>query len=478
MPSFYGGRGPPTRMPLTPPEYASGYSVNSCGMPISTLYRSARSEKESYLMAKPNAQYPFDGRWPPIGWNQQSQKQPPFSGVPQGFALPGQMYGPIAAPILPPIRNGENLSQYRRPQEQVARPAEKNKEKAVGGVATILDYEMDQMTDFVSEMAQGMYELYISRICLADIDIIRSVQSGSPASTAFRKYVSQILTSTRLPSSTILLGLYYLATRMTKLSASGQYHAMDVYRMLTVSLILGSKFLDDNTFQNRSWSEVSAIDVRELNKLEIDWLLSIDWNLHVEPYEHLGFMSWKEHWDQWKEKALARASDVPKLTPLPPLDTSVQRQRSINPDYSPTPTISTQYGSSTQSEAGSEYQQSHRQGYTSYNPWTYHPSSAQRSPPSAPETSPNTPEYFGLPSTWSFNAVPPTYSTRSIPGPMNAAHVSTQPPSYYHTPYGQQYSSNIWNGHGHGSACGCTYCIRPQDAYFMNSGYGAQSVAG
>ncbi|KAL8639411.1 MAG: hypothetical protein Q9228_003556 [Teloschistes exilis] len=180
------------------------------------------------------------------------------------------------APVLPAedVHHQHSIKSRQLPLgADLPTPPEKE-EIATGGVAAHLDYEMEQMTEFVVEMAQGMYDLYESRICLADIDLIRSVNPKASVAPAFRTYVLQILSSTRLPSSTILLGLHYLATRMSLLSSKGRYPTdrRQIYIMLTTALLLGSKFLDDNTFQNRSWSEVSNIPVKELNEMELDWL--------------------------------------------------------------------------------------------------------------------------------------------------------------------------------------------------------------
>jgi hypothetical protein len=67
--------------------------------------------------------------------------------------------------------------------------------------------------------------------------------------------------------------------------------------MLTVALLLGSKFLDDNTFQNKSWAEVSNIPVSELNSMELDWLFAFDWKIHERIHDQQdGFASWLSHW--------------------------------------------------------------------------------------------------------------------------------------------------------------------------------------
>lgn len=58
-----------------------------------------------------------------------------------------------------------------------------------GGVCAVLDYETELMAEYVADMT------------------VRLVLPKSSVSGAFRKFVNQILTSTRLPSTTILLGM-------------------------------------------------------------------------------------------------------------------------------------------------------------------------------------------------------------------------------------------------------------------------------
>ena len=63
-----------------------------------------------------------------------------------------------------------------------------------GGVCAVLDYEVEMMADYVADMT--------TRLALGD-----APNAVAPvASVAFRKFISQILSSTRLPSTTILLG--------------------------------------------------------------------------------------------------------------------------------------------------------------------------------------------------------------------------------------------------------------------------------
>ncbi|KAL2222759.1 putative cyclin-like protein [Thermoascus aurantiacus ATCC 26904] len=381
---------------------------------------------------------------------------------------PQALFGPLAAaPVLPPIRPSVQLPsmdsaippQYRR-QELLMQPEQQPKEeKATGGVAAHLDYEMDQMTDFVAEMAQGMYALYITKINLADIDLVRSVYPGTPVPPQFRKYVSQILSSTRLPSSTILLGLYYLATRMRMLSSAGIYASGSgqVYRMLTIALLLGSKFLDDNTFQNRSWAEVSNIPVAELNAMELDWLFAFDWKLHERIHNKQdGFATWRSHWENWRAKAAARASE--SRHKLAPIDTNIPRQHVVSkPLLSPEGPIPPQY----------------QRGVHFDNTWL-NPAASEYSPPSAPHSGPNTPDYYTI-GPWGYANPTPPYSRAWVP--PHQQYISqpaprSQPPSYHQTPsYSLPFAQNIWTGHG--SSCGCLYCAKHHEHYVCANAFGA-----
>jgi len=132
----------------------------------------------------------------------------------------------------------------------------------------------------------------------------RVVLPRSTVTPAFRKFVNQILTSTRLPSTTILLGMNYLAKHINMHKHAGIYNTVsegELWKMLTVGLLLGSKFLDDNTFQNRSWSDVSGIAVAELNTMESKWLSDMEWNLYVNLDRSHDYEAWLKSWEQYRD---------------------------------------------------------------------------------------------------------------------------------------------------------------------------------
>lgn len=484
MPAFQPW-GPPaqaSRLPPTPPEYQPMYQTPASMMseqsyyPTPTDYQphqghSGRDFIDRYAQGPGYAtQHPINAqshtRMSQMNGSHDYHKVPPYMAqMPTNYPYNNL----AAAPVLPPIRARDNLlnpvaTQYRLRDAQIRNQQKPKDDTPTGGVSAHLDYDIDLMANFVAEMAQGMYAKFTSGIHLADIDLMRSVSPGARPTPQFLKYVLQILSSTRLPSSTIILGLFYLASRMKIVSANGEdtRSSGTVYRMLTTCLILGSKFLDDNTFQNRSWADVSSIPVRELNQMEFEWLKGFDWTLHGPMYnETEGFYIWREHWKVYEEEAqLAKARKSQKLAPI---DTTIARtqQTAHHLLMSPEGPIPLQYQRSSQYDTQ----------------WVRPLLISEYSPPSAPHSGTTTPDYYTN-ATW--HQAPPPYSGQpwaSTNTPIYTPHRS-EPPSYQHTPsYIHDYSHSIWNNHG--PSCACAPCAKHIEHYFNHPAtYGMQSVAG
>ncbi|KAI5845390.1 hypothetical protein BZA05DRAFT_342548 [Tricharina praecox] len=451
--------------PLTPPEYLQQYA--GCGMQIQHQYPVGAHglpvpEKGLYEInvdAYGRKIMPSFVRVPQAGYHhpqQQQQQQSGYAGLPPpGITHPGSQYYAPQQRIEATIPGGKSYAaelharqEARRLQEQ--QQAQQAEEKPTGGVSAHLDYDMEEMTDFVGTMAQ--------RLVLGQMTHDKLLPS-------YRKFVYQILSSTRLPSSTILLGLCYLRERMAQPQMPGMTRQdNNVYRLLTISLLLASKFLDDNTFQNKSWSEVTNIPVQELNALEKEWLKEMRWNLHIDPEGTKGFSQYKNTWEAWvKRKAVAAA---PALA-LAPIDTNIRaRSHSTFSPVQPYPVQQQQQQQSMYTPPHSTIMTDRSihlppvrptqpsDGYWGWNPADY-------SPPSAPETGPTTPEnhHFG----WA--AVP--YGNPPQPAPT----FSRLPPI-------ANYHPHAWHSHHGHTAAGCFQCRQQTtENFFANANYGQPITA-
>ncbi|KAK2681450.1 Cyclin PHO80-like [Fusarium oxysporum f. sp. vasinfectum] len=107
----------------------------------------------------------------------------------------------------------------------------------------------------------------------------------------FRKWVYSVLSTTQVTQNVILLALLFIyRLKMSTPQIKGR--AGSEYRLLTVALMLGNKFLDDNTYTNKTWAEVSCFNVQEIHVMEVEFLSNMRYNL----------VATKEQWEGWLDK--------------------------------------------------------------------------------------------------------------------------------------------------------------------------------
>jgi hypothetical protein len=103
----------------------------------------------------------------------------------------------------------------------------------------------------------------------------------------FRKWLTTVLGVTQVSQNVILLALlfiYRLKQNNPTVKPGSEY------RLLTVALMLSNKFLDDNTYSNKTWADVSEISVQEIHIMEIEFLGNIRYSLFTSQNE----------WEDWK----------------------------------------------------------------------------------------------------------------------------------------------------------------------------------
>ncbi|KAH8811953.1 hypothetical protein F5884DRAFT_750282 [Xylogone sp. PMI_703] len=167
-------------------------------------------------------------------------------------------------------------------------------------------------------------------------EILRKAEKFDPASSpvkrlkpeaiptsGFRKWVVSILTTTQVTPNVILLALLFIY-RLKIINPVVNGRAGSEYRLLTVALMLGNKFLDDNTYTNKTWAEVSGISVNEIHVMEVEFLSNMRYSL----------LASKEQWEEWQQKLgkfwtyCDRAMKAPVTLPSP---TGVPNPHSLLP---------------------------------------------------------------------------------------------------------------------------------------------------
>lgn len=153
------------------------------------------------------------------------------------------------------------------------------------------------------------------------------VREAKPA-VGFRKWVVTILSTTQVTQNVILLALL-LIYRLKIINPTVKGKVGSEYRLLTVALMLGNKFLDDNTYTNKTWAEVSGISVGEIHVMEVEFLSNMRYSL----------LASKEEWKEWQVKLGNFWNYFDRASRAPTLPSPVS---GYNPPMLPSPPVSMQ----------------------------------------------------------------------------------------------------------------------------------------
>lgn len=152
-----------------------------------------------------------------------------------------------------------------------------------GGVCVVFDYDVEFMVDYVFEMV----------ICV--------VMLWNMVNLVFWKYVLGILFLICFFWIIILFGFNYFVKCINMMFVGVVQNEGEIWGFLIIVFFFGSKFFDDNIFQNKFWLEVSGILVCDLNILEYEWLVVIGWVFYVNLDESKDYNVWFDNWIEWKE---------------------------------------------------------------------------------------------------------------------------------------------------------------------------------
>ncbi|KAF2772917.1 hypothetical protein EJ03DRAFT_341196 [Teratosphaeria nubilosa] len=142
----------------------------------------------------------------------------------------------------------------------------------------------------------------------------RSLVLDARPSTGFRKWVTTILSTTLVAQNVVLLALLFIY-RLKKLNPTVRGKPGSEYRLLTVALMLGNKFLDDNTYTNKTWAEVSGIVVGEVHIMEVEFLSNMKYCLFTSADDWASWQTLLGKFAAFLEKASQPQQRPPPILP-------------------------------------------------------------------------------------------------------------------------------------------------------------------
>ncbi|MBW0515619.1 hypothetical protein O181_055334 [Austropuccinia psidii MF-1] len=114
---------------------------------------------------------------------------------------------------------------------------------------------------------------------------------------AFRRWTRQVLEQTLLSPQVLILALYYvdLTTGMDVFGDLSCKMSLLPYKILLASLVLANKTLDDHSYKNSTYANVSSMTNAEVNSIEVALLKALNFN--VVPSSN--------QWSKWLKEVAA-----------------------------------------------------------------------------------------------------------------------------------------------------------------------------
>jgi len=97
---------------------------------------------------------------------------------------------------------------------------------------------------------------------------------------SIKDYLKRISTYTNIEKNTLIVSLIYIdrLCRVSKLTLT----CYNIHRILFASILISIKYNEDNFYDNKYYSEIAGISLKELNSLENNFLNLIHFLLYVK----------------------------------------------------------------------------------------------------------------------------------------------------------------------------------------------------
>ncbi|EEH21177.2 hypothetical protein PABG_03408 [Paracoccidioides brasiliensis Pb03] len=310
-----------------------------------------RAEISSRNTAKRSMPYNFGLSTPPEDMTGIAVKQsvsssnygPKTYGIPSSYSNSASERSNIHLVTEGMAKNSASVREQQPPSLTSQVPETRTKESSRNSIATYLQIPASinpskgSLAEFAAQITCLFWFEKASKlnVVLNPSSLNYSIPPLMPESTptvGFRKWVTTILSTTQVSQNVILLALLFIY-RLKKFNPTVRGKRGSEFRLMTIALMMANKFLDDNTYTNKTWAEVSGISAQEIHIMEVEFLSNVRYNLFVT----------KNEWDQWHTKLGMFADYFAQASRLPP-DNDVQPTTpttQLSPDLTPiSPTTS------------------------------------------------------------------------------------------------------------------------------------------
>lgn len=140
------------------------------------------------------------------------------------------------------------------------------------------------------------FHLYIDRISnnkntfntdnFKNVDYLKSLYSSYEPSITIHDYIDRIIKYIYKNDSNIdglIVNAIVLLKRIMKFIIINNYN---IHRLLAGVLMISQKVYDDIPHNNYTWAKLCGVKIKDINKIELDILQTIDYNIFIK-YEEM-----------------------------------------------------------------------------------------------------------------------------------------------------------------------------------------------
>lgn len=194
-------------------------------------------------------------------------------------------YAAASAASSPACRPGR-LSMTSSPTA-ASTPKRHSKKLSLGSLSEAVSFSVRDLHNAVEEHARSAVDSGRARPSASE-------RSNDPRTLRlfprrrFTDFVRNMLNITQVSKSVIILALLYIHRLKSKNPGLRGQDGSE-FRLFVTALMLANKFLDDHTYTNKTWSELSGLKLKDITKMEIEFWLGLSSNIHASDAD---FRSW------------------------------------------------------------------------------------------------------------------------------------------------------------------------------------------
>ncbi|RRT80203.1 hypothetical protein B296_00017607 [Ensete ventricosum] len=140
--------------------------------------------------------------------------------------------------------------------------------------------EFPRVLTLLSSILEAIVQKNEKKLDSLEIKEFVTLFDGLRAPTlSIKRYMERIFKYSKCSPSCFVLAYIYIERFLQQPNI--RLTSLNVHRLLIASVVVAAKFIDDAFFSNAYYAKVGGISTLEMNRLEINFLFSVDFRLQV-----------------------------------------------------------------------------------------------------------------------------------------------------------------------------------------------------